>query len=365
MGAALLDLRVLVVLLSLASQGACADRDFYKILGVGRNADEAEIKKAYRKLSRQYHPDKNPAPDAAEKFADIAGAYEVLSDPDKRATFDRYGEEGLKKQEAREAQGAAGDPFGDIFDAFGFGGGRRRARDETPRTPNLEMPLRVTLKQLYLGEVLDLKYYRQVLCMNYKECEKKDPGCSGPGIRMKTQQLAPGFVQQMQAHDSRCVARGKAWRSKCKACPNGKTEKEGIELTVDVGKGMAHGDTIVFEKTADEEVGHEPGDLVLVIYQQPHPVFDRKGDDLYMTMDIPLVDALTGFTRTIAHLDGHEVKIDKQDVTECGDIFMISGEGMPRKGRSSVFGKLYITFEVDFPESFDEEKKKQLRDILA
>jgi len=330
---------------------------------VDRKADDAAIKKAYRKLSREFHPDKNKEEGAAEKFAEVAQAYEVLSDPDKRETFDRYGEEGVQQQEAREAHGGGHDPF-DIFDAFGFGGGRRERRDEVPRTPNLKMPLHVTLKQLYLGDIMDIKYYRQVLCLNHKECEKVDKGCQGPGTRMKTQQLAPGFVQQVQVRDPKCVARGKAWRSKCKACPKGKTEKEGISLTLEIQKGMAHNDPIIFEGSADEEVGHEAGDLVLYLQQHPHEFLQRKGDDLYMTMEIPLRDALVGFRTEIEHLDGHKVEVQKDDVTECGDIFMVKGEGMPRRSGSG-FGNLFITFEVDFPEAFTQEQKDSLADILG
>merc|ERR1711907_9964 len=145
----------------------------------------------------------------------------------------------------------------------------RRGREEEPRTANVEIPVRVSLKQLYLGEVLDVDYKRQVLCVEASQCEKKNNACQGPGISMKTQQLAPGFVQQVQVHDSSCVARGKAWKSPCSACPKGPTESEEIQLTLDIQPGLSDGDTIKFDQVADEAVGHIPGDLIFVLKQIP------------------------------------------------------------------------------------------------
>ena len=293
----------------------------------------------------------------------MAAAYEVLSDADKRETYDRYGEEAVNEQTQREQQGGgAGDPFGDFFSHFGGFGGRRREQER--RTPDVVVPLSVTLEQLYLGEVMELKYYRQVLCLNYKDCEKADQSCHGPGVRVRTQRIAPGFVQQVQQADPRCVARGKAWRSKCKACPGGKTNKEAISLTMELQSGMKHNDPIIFEETADEEVGHRAGDLVFVVQQAPHRVFDRRGDDLYMGMTIGLVDALAGFETTFAHLDGHSVTVRKADVTECGDMYRIQGEGMPVRG-SKRRGNLFITFDIDFPKKVTDEQKKILRKAFA
>jgi DnaJ-class molecular chaperone len=172
--------------------------DYYKILEVSKKATSAEIKRAYRKLSLKYHPDKNPSEDAASKFAEIATAYDVLSDPEKRAAYDRGGEEAVKMQEQRANQPAS-DPFS-IFEAFGFGGmGGRRGREEEPRTDNVHIPVRVSLRQLYKGEILDVAYSRQVLCVEAASCQKNDQNCQAPGVRVKMQQLAPGFVQQMQA----------------------------------------------------------------------------------------------------------------------------------------------------------------------
>ena len=346
-----------------------AGADYYKILGVSKSASAADIKRAYRKLSLKYHPDKNPAPDAATKFAEIAAAYDVLSDPEKRETYNRGGEDAVKMQEQRGSQQAA-DPFS-IFEAFGFGGGFGGGRGrEEQRTANVQIPLRVTLKQLYLGEVLDVSYLRQVVCVEASQCQKNNNECQGPGIKMKVQQLAPGFVQQMQVHDPSCVARGKSWKSPCKACPKGQTEEEEIQLTVDVQPGMSDGDQIKFDQVADEAVGHIPGDLIFVVKQVQHPIFRREGDNLSMGFSISLLESLVGFKKTFEHLDGHIVTIEKNDVTYCSEVMTVRGEGMPRKGgnknnNNKAKGDLLITLNINFPRDFTPQQKELLKKAIA
>lgn len=354
----------LVVLCAIIALGlSAASRDFYKILDVKKSATQNEIKKAYRKLSLKYHPDKNPSPEAKEKFTEIGAAYGVLSDEEKRKTYDQGGEDAVNMQEQRANQPAQ-DPFS-IFEAFGFGGGGRRAAQEEPRTANVEIPLHVSLAQLYNGDILDVSYKRQVLCMDYRQCEKNMKDCQGPGIKLKVQQLAPGFVQQVQVADPNCVARGKAWKSNCKACPKGQTEEEEIQLTVDIQTGMMDGDTVRFDQVADEAVGHIAGDLVFKIKQGSHEQFKRQGDDLHMDMSISLLDSLVGFETTVTHLDNHVVKVSKKDVSYCSEVMKVAGEGMPRKnGRKGHRGDLYITFLIDFPRTFSDSQKQAIKAIM-
>lgn len=357
----------LCALLSIASISTA--EDFYKLLGISRRATSKEIKKAYRQKSLEFHPDKNKAEGAAEKFAEIARAYEVLSDESKKEIYDRHGEEGLKRHEERGGGGGGfgggfgGDPFEDMFGQFGFGGGRRRDSGER-RTDSVNVPLHLNLKQLYLGEMLEVHYVRQVLCKNWEDCMRKDPECSGPGVKIARQQIAPGFVQQVQMNAPQCVARGKSWRKDCKACPKGKTESEKIELTIDVNKGMRHGEHITFEKVADEKPGYIAGDLNFLIVETPHSDFRRDGDHLYLTREIPLVDALVGFTLELSHVDGHKFTVEVDGVTECDHVMRVPGKGMPRRsGRG--FGDLYLTFEVDFPDTLSEKQKKAIREIFT
>jgi DnaJ-class molecular chaperone len=279
------------LLLSLSSA-----TDFYKLLGVSRKANQKEIKKAYRQKSLEFHPDKNKEEGAAEKFSEIARAYEVLSDDQLKQIYDTQGEEGLKRHQQMQSGGGGGggDPFQDIFSHFGFnfghGGGHREPGEQ--QTESVEIPLRMELKQLYKGEVLDVQYVREVLCTNWEECMRDDRDCQGPGVKMIQQQIAPGFFQQFQQNDPNCVARGKSWRSNCKACAKGKTNPEKIDLTIDITKGMRNGERITFEGVTDEKPGYKAGDLHYIIMEVPHDVFRREGDHLYMHQEIPLVDAL-------------------------------------------------------------------------
>lgn len=229
----------------------------------------------------------------------------------------------------------------------------------------MEVPVRVSLRQLYLGELLDVSYTRQVLCVEANSCQKNNQECQGPGIKLRMQQLAPGFVQQVQVSDPSCVARGKAWKSPCKACPKGMTEEEEIQLTLDVQAGMAAGDKIKFDQIADEAVGHIPGDLIFVIKQAPHEFLTREGNNLRMELEISLLDSLVGFRKTFKHLDGHEVVVEKNDVSYCAEVVTVRGEGMPVKGHKGARGDLLVTLRINFPRTFTPAQKDLIRKAIA
>jgi DnaJ-class molecular chaperone len=169
----------------------------------------------------------------------------------------------------------------------------------------------------------------------------------------------------VQVNDPSCVARGKAWKTPCPACPNGMTEEEEIQLTVDVQAGMRHGDTVKFDQVADEAVGHIPGDLVFVINQQPHAVFRRENDDLYAEVMVTLLESLVGFSKTLDHLDGHKVTIAKDDVTFCSETIVIANEGMPIKGGRGERGNLFVTLNIDFPTHFTAQQKNLIRQAMS
>ncbi|KAL7535102.1 hypothetical protein ACHAWF_005060 [Thalassiosira exigua] len=361
------QLQFLLTLLALLASVVRGAQDFYKLLGIKRSASPKEIKKAYRSKSLEFHPDKNKEEGAAEKFAEIAYAYEVLTDEEKKEIYDRHGEEGLKQHEQRQGQGGGHGGFDDIFSHFGFNfgghGGRGRQREQT--TPNVDVPLRVTMKQLYLGDTIEVSYTRQTLCTNWQDCMRNNQECQGPGVKVRMQQIAPGFVQQVQQRDERCVAQGKMWRSNCRECPSGQTQQEKIELTIDLNKGMYPGESISFEGVADEKPGMNPGDLNFVIVQEKDEYFHRDGDHLYITMEIPLVDALTGFKHEFTHLDGHKFTVNVSGVTECDHVMRVTGKGMPRRGGRGGFGDLYITFDVEFPDSLTDEQRAGIRKILG
>lgn len=342
-----------------------AAEDLYKLLGISRRATHKEIKKAYRQQSLKYHPDKNKEEGAASKFSEINYAYEVLSDESKREIYDRHGAEGLKQHEERGGGGGGGgfNPFEDFFGG-GFGGGRGRRDDGQQRTASVEIPLRLELHQFYSGDVFDVHYIREVLCKNWEDCMRNDNECAGPGVKIVRQQLAPGFVQQVQMEEPRCTARGKSWRSNCRACPKGKTEPEKIELTIDLMKGARPNERTTFEGVTDEKPGFIAGDLHFIFQEVPHPTYKRDGDHLYFSKEISLVDALTGFSMEATHVDGHKFTIDIEDVTECDQVVRVPGKGMPRR-RGNGFGDLFITFEVEFPDSLSQKQKDAIREIMS
>eukprot|EP00536_Pseudo-nitzschia_multiseries_P003006 jgi/Psemu1/252224/estExt_Genewise1Plus.C_430021 len=337
--------------------------DFYKLLGISRGANKKEIKKAYRQKSLEFHPDKNKAEGAADKFAEINRAYEALSDDEKRSIYDRHGEEGLKQHEQQSAGGGGGGGFDPFEQFFGFGRGGRQQRREEQRTPDVNIPLELTLEQIYSGATFEVSYIRQVLCLKWEMCMKNAPECQGPGVRVRRQQIAPGFVQQVQQHDDRCVAHGKMWYPNCSECKS-QTEAEKIDLTVDAFKGIRPGESITFDGVADEKPGYKAGDLNFVVVEQEHSDYHRDGDNLYMTRSVSLVDALTGFSLTLKQLDGVEFTFTIDDIVECDETLRIPGKGMPRRsGRGH--GDLFLTFEVDFPEALSPQQKKKLRDVLG
>jgi len=329
-------------------------RDFYKILGVGKRAKEKELKKAYRKLTKKYHPDKNKSEDAADKFKDIVAAYETLSDKEKRGVYDREGEPGLEEFEKRKQQGG-----GNFWSPFG-----QPQRRQGEKGPDVTIRLTVSLKTLYLGDIVEFDYVRNVMCANWDECEMDDNECEGPGIRMKTRQLGPGFIQKFQQEDPRCTSRGKRSNPNCNACPDGPTVSDTMPLTLEIEPGMSHGETIIFEDVADEQVGFAPGNLVIELVESKHKFFTRKGSDLYLTINIPLVDALAGFSHDMKHVDGHIFIVAPPNVINCNSIHRVRGEGMPDKHNPKQKGDLVVDFNIEFPTSLSSEQKSKLRSLL-
>jgi len=346
-----------------------AGKDYYAILGVARDAAPRQIKKAYRELSLKYHPDKNPGDEeASAKFVEISNAYEVLNDEEKRRIYDQYGEEGLKEGGRSQFR----SPF-DIFSSFGFGGGGGGSRvQEQKKGPNVEIPLEVSLKDLYLGKEMKLAHKKQVLCPKCRGTGAKKADdvqtcneCGGSGIKVTTQQLGPGFVTQTQSTCDKCGGKGKVAKSTCPFCSGKKVSIGEETITIVVEKGMPDGHTIIFEQESDEAPETTPGDVIFKIKTSPHKRFSRKGDDLYTNMNITLLEALIGFSKIIKHLDDHEVEINKSDITKPGEIIMITEEGMPHHSYPSQTGNLFIEFTIKMPASLTEEQKQVIKQILS
>mmetsp|Transcript_27751 Transcript_27751/g.38598 ORF Transcript_27751/g.38598 Transcript_27751/m.38598 type:complete len:380 (-) Transcript_27751:221-1360(-) len=356
-------IRVLVVAMAILVE---CGRDYYRILGVRRRASEREIKSAYRKLSKKYHPDKNPGDKEAEKkFQEVANAYETLSDKEKRQIYDRHGEDGLKEHLKRKAAGGGGgmDPFDMFFGGGMFGGGNRR--QEQQRGPDLNLDVHVTLKDLYLGRIVSVMHKKQTLCLNYEDCRTDDSSCIGPGMKMVTRRLGPGFVQQMQSQDPGCAGKGYRLKRRCKACPKGLTESAENILTFEVEPGMADGHVIVLENEGDEFVGQLPGHVNFKVTTLPHPTFTRVGNDLHMDLHISLSEALVEFSKTFKHVDGHKVKVFRTEVTKPFQVIKVIGEGMPLAEDPSRKGDLHAKIIVDFPRKLTKEQKETVLELFG
>jgi DnaJ family protein A protein 2 len=246
----------------------------YETLGVEKDADEKEIKKAYRKLAIIHHPDKGGD---EHKFKEISAAYEILSDQKKRELYDKSGLEGVENE---GGVGAAGGE--DLFSMF-FGGGAGGRRSSGPRKgPSIQHPLKVSLEDLYNGKTVKLAINRKVIVGDVKTCQT----CKGQGAVMEVRQIGPGMLTQMQRACSACEGQG--------TLAEQKSERKVVEVHIE--KGMIHNQKITFRGMADEIPNRETGDVHFIVQEKDHHLFKRKVADLLLIKDISLNQALTGFS---------------------------------------------------------------------
>eukprot|EP01135_Chromosphaera_perkinsii_P004154 Nk52_evm61s270 gene=Nk52_evmTU61s270 len=329
----------------------------YDVLGVSPSATDSELKKAYRKLALKYHPDKNP--DAGDKFKEISMAYEVLSDPKKKEMYDRFGEEGLK--EGGGGGHSAEDIFSQFFGGGIFGGGGRGGRPRERRGQDMAHTLKVSLEDFYKGKTSKLALQKNVICTKCAGKGGKEGAvrqchtCDGHGVTIQLRQLGPGMMQQVQARCSDCSGTGEIINEKdrCKTCKGKKVVNERKVLEVHIDKGMRGGQKVTFHGEGDQQPDVTPGDVVIVLEEKDHPVFKRDGKDLYMTQQINLQEALCGFQKVIKHLDDREIKVTSHpgEVVKHGMVKVVMNEGMPTHRNPFEKGRLFIQFDIEFPES--------------
>lgn len=345
---------------------------YYEILGVPKTASADDLKKAYKKAAIKNHPDKGGDP---EKFKELAHAYEVLSDPEKREIYDQYGEDALK--EGMGGGGGGMDPF-DIFSSFfggsSFGGGGSSRGRRQRRGEDVVHPLKVSLEDLYLGTTKKLSLSRNVLCSkcngkgSKSGASMKCSGCQGTGMKVTIRQLGPGMIQQMQHPCNECKGTGETISDKdrCPQCKGEKVVQEKKVLEVHVEKGMQNGQKITFPGEADEAPDTVTGDIVFVLQQKEHPKFKRKSEDLFVEHSLSLTDALCGYQFILSHLDGRQLLIKSQpgEVVKPNSYKAVNDEGMPMYQRPFMRGKLYIHFNVDFPDSLGIDQVEALEKIL-
>lgn len=337
--------------------------DYYEVLGVSRDADATEIRRAYKKLALSHHPDKVPEherPDAEVRFKEVCEAYEVLSDESSRSNYDRFG--------TRPGMGGGPNPYDDMFDADDFAqfftgmnaGGHRPRRPM--RTEDAHIDIEVTLEEVFKGKVFKMESTRDVLC---KTCSggggktKAKPRtcgkCNGEGLMKKLRRVGPGLVTNELAECDACGGKGNVYKEKdrCKRCQGKGVGEATSLLEVYVPRGAPDGHTIVLNGMSDEAPGKQTGDLVFHVHVKPHKVFDRKYNDLYVKVAITLSEALCGFSRVVCeHLDGRGIQISTPTgkVLRPNDYLRVRGEGMPLLKGGDSRGDLYVLFDIEFPD---------------
>ncbi len=344
-------------------------KDYYHLLGVSKEATQDEIKKAFKKLARKYHPDLNPGNKEAEtKFKELSEAYDVLGDPRKRAEYDQYGrspfgpETGVGGFGGKEhTEGFDFGGFGDIFsDLFGFREKAERERGYV-RGADLITTLTMTLEEAYSGVTKTMTLKREIPCKkcggtgaeSFKTCRK----CNGSG----TVQTSKGFFRMSQAcHD--CGGTGGKITKQCKVCGRSGVIVRADPIKVRIPRGVDTGSKVRLRGKGSTGMGGGPaGDLIIEIMVKAHPFFERKGSDLYINVPVTFAEAALGGKIEVPTMDGISM-MTLPAGTQGGKGFKLKGKGMPSpKGRGN--GDLYVEIKIVVPESLTREAKEAIRKI--
>ncbi len=347
-------------------------RDYYEVLGVGRDADENAIKSAYRRLARQHHPDVNKSDDAEERFKEINEAYEVLSDADKRAAYDRYGHAATQGGFGAGPGGAGfgGFPgFGDIFEEFfgGMGGMRSAARGPA-RGADLRYDLEITFQEAVFGAEKEIEIPRQEIC---PVCQGSgaEPGtkpircpqCNGTGEVRRAQQTILGqFVSVSTC--PRCNGEREIATTPCTNCRGQRRVQVTRKLAVNIPAGVDDGMRIRLAGEGEPgERGGPTGNLFVVLHVKPHPLFQRQENDILLELPVNIVQAALGAELEVPTLDG-TTKLTIPAGTQHGEVFRLRGKGVPIL-RSSRRGDQLVGVRVVVPEKLNDKQRKLLNEL--
>jgi molecular chaperone DnaJ len=342
--------------------------DYYGVLGVRRDADAEEIKKAYRRLARELHPDVNPDPQTQERFKEITQAYEVLSDPGKRQMYD-MGADPFAQAGAGPGGFAAGFPFSDIMDAFfGTGTATRGPRSRARRGRNATIRVELDLAECAFGTTRDLVVDTAVVCPNCSG-EGTAPGshpetcevCNGRG---EVSQVTRSFLGQVMSTRPcpGCGGFGTVIRRPCSECDGEGRVRTRRTIKVRIPAGVEDGTHIQLAGEGETGPGGgPPGDLFLEIVQRPHAIFERQGDDLHCTVTIPMVAAALGATLKVQTLDG-PADVDIRPGTQSGQAIPLYGQGTAHLN-SSGRGDLLIHVTVETPTKLEPDQEALLREL--
>jgi molecular chaperone DnaJ len=350
-------------------------RDYYEVLGVGRDCDTPTLKTAYKKMAMKYHPDRNPNDHSAEEsFKEAAEAYSVLSDPQKRAAYDRYGHKGLQGLGAN--QGFDPNAFTDFSDILGdlfgmgdlFGGGQRRSRNQAQRGEDLRYDIEITLEDVMKGLSVDIQVPRLDLCTRCQGtgAEKNDgivtcPMCHGRGEVIYQQSFL-----QIRRTCNQCGGRGQIIRRPCTQCRGERYVKNERKLKVNIPAGVDTGTRLRLSNEGQPGLNAgPPGDLYVVIKLKDHPIFERQGDELHCAIPVNVAQAALGTQIDLLTFDGLET-VKVVEGTQNGTQIRLRNLGVPRL-QGSGRGDLFVHIDVRVPAKLTREQRKlfeSLRDTL-
>ncbi|MDP1800761.1 MAG: molecular chaperone DnaJ [Bacteroidota bacterium] len=354
-----------------------AKRDYYEILGITKNASEEEIKKAYRKLAIKFHPDKNPDDKTAEdKFKEAAEAYEILSNPDKRARYNQYGHAGVGGASGGQGHGGMNmddifSQFGDIFGgAFGFGGGggnRGGGGRRMNRGSNLRVKVKLNLKEIANGAEKKIKVNKYVGCKTcsgsgakngqYDACKQ----CNGSGVVTRVQQTILGAMQT-QTTCPGCSGEGRIVKDKCNTCHGDGIVREEEIITINMPAGVAEGMQLSMSGKGNAAPrGGINGDLLIVIEEEDHPDLKREGNHLIYSLNISFPDAAIGTNVEIPTIDA-KAKIKIEPGTQSGRVLRLKGKGLPDVN-SYGRGDLLVEISVYTPTHLSPDERKALENL--
>lgn len=350
-------------------------RDYYEVLGVAKGAGDDEIKKAYRKLAKQYHPDLHPGDKAAEgKFKEVNEAYEVLSDQEKRSRYDQFGHAGMDPNFGAGG-GFGGADFGDfdlgdIFGSFfggGFNGGGGGARRNGPQKGDtLRASLTISFEEAAFGCEKEITLQRSETC---EECHGSGaapgttadtcPDCRGTGV-IRIQRGGGAFTFATTAQCPKCGGSGKVIHQPCKSCGGAGSVRKQRKITVHIPAGIDNGQAVSLRgQGAAGRSGGPAGDLVVAVTVRPHSVFKRDGTSVYLDQTVSFLQAALGAELEIPTLDG-KVKWTLPEGTQTGSTFRLRGKGIPSiNGRGR--GDQFVTVTVQVPKTLTEAQKEALR----
>lgn len=347
-------------------------RDYYEVLGLSKGATDDEIKKAYRRLAKQYHPDMNPGDKVAEnKFKEVNEAYDVLGDPDKKAKYDQYGHAAFDPSSGFGGGGFGGgfgfDGF-DISDIFSniFGGGSSRRQNGPVRGEDIRYRLTLSFEEAVFGCKKEISYQRVQKC---PECSgsgaakgtsaKTCPDCQGRG-QVKVQQRTPFGVMQSTTTCSKCRGTGKIIETPCKNCRGSGFVKASKKLEVSIPAGIDDGQGVVLRgEGCDGRNGGSAGDLVITVNVRPHAFFEREGSDIYCDIPVTYADMALGAKITVPTIDGTET-IDIPEGTQTGTTFTLKGKGV-KIVNTQKRGNMYVTAVIETPKGLDRKQKELLK----